>query len=397
MKRSHVWILGVLIVIAIIVAALFITKTSAKQGNPNPEVLSATELSLSKEPFEPEAIPSAPIVHLQPPAVIKALYLSSWGASSGPLRHGVMNLARTSEVNAVIIDIKDDTGRVALPVASDIVTRTGSLQNRIPDLTELLKTMGDEGIYRIGRVMVFQDPYLAKVKPEWALRRTDTGEPWTDRNGQAYLNPQNPEVRAYMIALAIDGYKAGYDEINFDYIRYPSDGNLKILDYGLSEGQVRADIMEDFFKELHAAMSAHGIKTSADLFGMTTTNRDDLGIGQVFERALPYFDAIAPMVYPSHYPKTYLGYANPASYPYEVVHHAMKAAVDRAVAAGYSKDRVRAWIQDFNLGAVYTAEMVKEQLNASADLGIGWMVWDPANTYTVAAYGPKTSPLTTAN
>lgn len=394
MTKPHhikIGILFTLLVVIGIAAYVVFSKTSGEAINQNPE----QERTSIQEPQTIVVQEKPKPVRVPMPAQVKALYLSSWGASSAKLRGGVLELARKSEVNAVIIDIKDDTGRVAIPVDDPIITETGSPQNRIPDLPELLDMMGKEGIYRIGRVMVFQDPYLAKTNPSWALKRTDTGAPWTDRNGQAYLDPQNPEVRAYIIALARAGYAAGYDEINFDYIRYPSDGNLKILDYGLAPEQTRADNIESFFKELHAAMSADGIKTSADVFGMTTTSQDDLGIGQIFEKALPYFDAVAPMVYPSHYPKSFLGYANPAAYPYEVVHHTMQAAITRAEAAGYDKSHIRTWIQDFNLGAVYTADMVKKQLQASSDLGLGWMVWDPANTYTTAAYGTKPTPVAT--
>lgn len=391
MKPHHLKIslIAISIIAAVILIGFFVSRASGKTEQQ--QVDSSQEKEIIKEPAQEPIAPES--VRVPMPDQVKALYLSSWGASSVSLRNGVLDLARKSEVNAVIIDIKDYSGRVALHTEDPTIVDTGSLQNRIPDLRELLDMMGKEGIYRIGRVTVFQDPFMVNARPAWVLKRTDTGGAWTDKNGLAFLDPQNPEVRKYIIAIARAGFREGYDEINFDYIRYPSDGNLKILDYGIQDGYTRADNIESFFKELHAAMSADGIHTSADLFGMTTTNTDDLGIGQVFERALPYFDAVAPMVYPSHYPKTFLGYANPASYPYEIVHHTMESAITRAKAAGYSEKNVRTWIQDFNLGAVYTADMVKEQLKASDELGLGWMVWDPANTYTVAAYARETSPV----
>lgn len=380
----------------LILAGFFFSKANGKTS-PEPTMEVVTQkASVTQETSSPQAGSPEMQVRVRMPDTVKAVYLSSWGASSASLRRGVLDLARTSEVNAVVIDIKDYSGRVALHTDDPVITETGSPQNRIPDLSQLLDMLGKEGIYRIGRVAVFQDPYMAKARPSWVLKRTDTGEAWTDRNGLAFLDPQHPEVRKYIIAIAKAGFAQGYDEINFDYIRYPSDGNLKILDYGLQPGQTRVDTIESFFKELHAAMTESGIRTSADLFGMTTTNRDDLGIGQVLERALPYFDAIAPMVYPSHYPKGFLGYENPAEYPYEIVRYAMQSAVTRAKAAGYDERHIRAWIQDFNLGATYTADMVKEQLIASEELGIGWMVWDPANTYTAAAYDPEPHPVVSA-
>jgi hypothetical protein len=127
--------------------------------------------------------------------------------------------------------------------------------------------------------------------------------------------------------------------------------------------------------------------TSADLFGMTTNNTDDLGIGQVLEKALPYFDFIAPMIYPSHYPKGFHGIANPAEKPYEIITIAMKKGIERASVMGYGPEKFRPWIQDFNLGAIYTESMVRAQINALENLGIySYMSWDPANKYKKGAY-----------
>ena len=138
----------------------------------------------------------------------------------------------------------------------------------------------------------------------------------------------------------------------------------------------------------------YSIPMSADLFGMVTSVNDDLGIGQVLEKALPHFDAIAPMIYPSHYPKNWNGYSNPAANPYEVVHKAMGQGLAKSNPLGYTADVYRPWIQDFNMGATYTAEMVEAQIKALDDLGIdSWLVWDPANTYTEAAFDDADSVL----
>lgn len=174
----------------------------------------------------------------------------------------------------------------------------------------------------------------------------------------------------------------GFDEINFDYIRFPSDGVIRDIVYGLDPGQSRVDVLEEFFAALQRDLSETGMVTSADLFGMTTTNSDDLGIGQVWEQAVPYFDYIAPMVYPSHYPPTWRGFANPAEHPYHVIYAAIQGAIQKTVDAGYDQSKIRPWIQDFNLGSVYTPEMVRAQMNALYDLGIdSWMVWNPSNRY----------------
>jgi hypothetical protein len=143
--------------------------------------------------------------------------------------------------------------------------------------------------------------------------------------------------------------------------------------------------LESFFSYLHDNLTGTGIVTSADLFGMVTTNTDDLGIGQVLDKALPYFDYIAPMVYPSHFPPGWNGYAKPATKPYEVIKYSMEKAVARTIALGFDSNKLRPWLQDFNYGATYTAEMVRAQIKATNDVGLdSWMLWDPGNTYTEA-------------
>jgi hypothetical protein len=146
-------------------------------------------------------------------------------------------------------------------------------------------------------------------------------------------------------------------------------------------------LLERFFQHVDTHVRKQGIPTSADLFGLTTNTTDDMGIGQVLEKAMPYFDFIAPMIYPSHYPKNFQGYPNPATKPYEIVTFAMKQGVERASVVGFGPEKFRPWIQDFDLGADYTAAMVQDQIRALDELGISsYMVWDPSNKYTVGAY-----------
>jgi hypothetical protein len=130
------------------------------------------------------------------------------------------------------------------------------------------------------------------------------------------------------------------------------------------------------------------IMISADLFGLTTETvaGDDMGIGQVWEKAIPYFDFIAPMVYPSHYPPGQAGFKNPAEHPYEIINKAITSAVAKTTKIGESTSKIRPWLQDFNLGAVYTPKMIKEEMKAVTDTGAtSWMLWDPKNKYTPAA------------
>jgi hypothetical protein len=240
-----------------------------------------------------------------------------------------------------------------------------------------LYQLHDKNIYVIGRISVFQDPYLTAKYPEWAIQSITSKKPWKDHKGLSFLDPTNTKVWDYIDALAQESYNRGFDEINFDYIRFPSDGNMKDIDYPQGT-ETRADIIESFFIHLHSKMSTAGIPTSADLFGLTTEAVDDMGIGQVLEKALPNFDFIAPMIYPSHYGKGYSGFTNPADHPYQVITQAMKEGVQRAKILGFDASKFRPWIQDFGLKMTYGSNEVKAQIKATNDVGLtSWILWSP--------------------
>ncbi|MES2930191.1 MAG: putative glycoside hydrolase [Patescibacteria group bacterium] len=333
------------------------------------------------------SIAQAPVTHIETPSVVKALYASSWVAGSSKYINPLIELIDATELNAIVIDVKDSTGRISFPVSDPVVEQYGSVERRISDIRGLTHRLHQKNIYIIGRISVFQDPYLAPKKPEWAITKKSDGKVWKDKKGLSFLDPANKEVRAYVAALARDAYEQGFDEINFDYIRYPSDGNITDINYHLTDGKTRADNLESFFAYLSGEMKKEkNIPISADLFGLTTELSDDMGIGQVWEKALPHFDYLSPMIYPSHYPAGTHGYKNPAAYPYEIIDAALKGAIAKTKAAGQDIKKIRPWLQDFNLGATYTKEMVRAQIKASNDNGItSWMLWDPKNKYTPAA------------
>lgn len=328
--------------------------------------------------------------HLSTPETVRALYMSSWIASGTKNRDKIINLIdQNDSLNAVIIDIKDDTGRISfLTPDAPVITGSGSPSNRIRDIRELIQQLHEKDIYVIGRIAVFQDPYLTHKYPEWAIRRKSDGSIWKDRKELSFLDPTNKHVWEYMRDLAITSYNTGFDEINFDYIRFPSDGNIADIAYPTTDITLtRADHIENFFAFINENVRKRGIPTSADLFGMTTTNTDDLGIGQVLERAIPYFDYISPMIYPSHYPPNFHGYKNPAANPGDIVRIAMTTGVTRAEALGKTPAVFRPWVQDFDLGANYGVTEVRAQIDALEKLGItSYMVWDPGNSYTREAY-----------
>ncbi len=338
-----------------------------------------------------------PTKHLPTPEPLKALYMTSWAAGTPSLRDHVIRLADETEVNAIVIDIKDYSGTIAFPVGSDIVMKEGFIEERIPDVRNFITTLHEKDIYVIGRITVFQDPLYAKRYPERAVQKESDKSVWKDYKGLSFVDVSAREYWDYIVALSEDAYALGFDELNFDYIRFPSDGNMKDIYYPVSGNMLIADsengkatALERFFKYLSEQLRDTDVVLSADLFGMTTTNTDDLNIGQVLERASPYFDYIAPMVYPSHYPKTFIGLSDPNKYPYEVVKYSLDKAVARMTAASTTPAKIRPWLQDFDYGGNYGEKEVRAQIQATYDAGLtSWMLWDPANRYTPEALNEK--------
>ena len=331
------------------------------------------------------------VTHLATPEPLKGIYVTSWIAGTKTLRNKVVDLIVATGVNAVVIDIKDATGHIAFPVQDAELKKFGSDSARITDLKEFIAELHEHGVYVIGRIAVFQDPLLAEKYPAISVKRSDKLTPWKDHKGIGWVDAGSKKAWDYTVAIAKESYAQGFDELNFDYVRFPSDGDMKDIYFPYSEGKKKADVLEEFFAYLHSRLSGTGIVTSADLFGMVTTNKGDLNIGQILEQALPYFDYIMPMVYPSHYPPGFLNLKNPADDPYQVVKHSMEGAVAKSVLAAKAASttpmaQLRPWLQDFDLGAKYTADMVQAQMRAVYDAGLtSWILWDPRVQYTKAA------------
>lgn len=392
-------------------------------------------------PEEVELTPVAdnrPVVqHVPLPPQVKNIYMSACVAGTPSFRQDLIDLMARTEVNSVIIDIKDYSGSISFDPVGE--AWQGAWENAgcgARDMKELIATLHEQGIFVIGRITVFQDPYYTSVHPEHAVKRADGVTVWQDYKGLSFVDVGARPYWDHVIELAVESYNIGFDELNFDYVRYPSDGNMRDISFPNSlAGEYGADKqanLEAFFSYLYDAMTDperfNAVRhentgrtevipyTSADLFGMTTTNTDDLSIGQIIERAVPYFDFIAPMVYPSHYPDGSFGYGDPNQYPYEIVNIAMAGGVERLAspttvvngfkhtpqvvtnASGtqtttglyekpiYPATKLRTWIQDFDYGGDYDAADVRAQIQASYDAGVdSWMIWAPSNRYTEPA------------
>lgn len=299
--------------------------------------------------------------------------------------------------------LKTGRGHIAYNTAVPEAEEYKAKSIRIRDISSLISKLKEKGIYVIARITVFQDPVLAKARPDLAVHSKNKlsalGFPsvsslWFDNSGLAWIDPAAKESWDYNVAIAREAVGLGFDEINFDYIRFPSDGNLQDMSFTFWDGSTpKSLIMREFFEHLRQELP--DAKLSIDLFGLSTVNYDDLGIGQVIEDSFEYFDYICPMVYPSHYAPGFLNHHNPAVYPYEVVKYSMDSALKRLAVFSQSKEinaRLRPWLQDFNLGAVYDDNMVRMQIEAVYDSAKddfnGFMLWNSSNVYTKGALLP---------
>ena len=377
-KKFRVFLFIFIIIILFLPAVISnINKVSYKKANIKNQTASVLKEINKEEDMKVE--------HIKMPDEVRALYMTSFIASEPKMRQKIHNIINETNINAIVIDIKDYTGKIAFKSLDEKLLSYGSSENRIKDIRDFLNSLHQDGIYTIARIAVFQDPFFANKYKESAVKDKN-GNIWKDRKGLSWVDPNSKEYWQYIVLLGKDTAKMGFDELNFDYIRYPSDGNMQNIVYPYSATTTKSKVLKEFFSFLHSSFKDTGIKISADIFGMTTTARDDMGIGQLLENTLPFFDAVSPMIYPSHYPKNFQGFENPAKHPYEVITYAMSEAVNRAVLASSTPKIYRPWIQDFDLGADYGEKEVRDQIRALSDLGIkSYMIWAPSNVYTVSA------------
>lgn len=381
MNRKLKMTIGILIVTIVIFIMLFVGASYSSSY-----FTAVYEIKQNKATSTDPSIKTFEATHIQAPNPIKAIYMTSWVAGRKDLRSNLVKLIDDTELNSVVIDVKDYSGRISFEVDNEDLKKIGSAEKRIPDIKEFIAGLHNKNIYVIGRISSFQDAFMVKARPDLAVRRESDNGVWQDHKGISWIDPGAKEYWNYLVKIGKESYHDGFDELNFDYIRFPSDGNMKDIKYPFTGTTTKAVMIKNFFEFIHDQLTPTGANLSADLFGMTTTNADDLNIGQVLENALPYFDYIDPMVYPSHYSPGFLNYKNPADFPYEVVKYSLDKAVERTLTASTTPYKIRPWLQDFDLGATYTAEMVRKQIQATYDAGLNsWMLWDAANTYTPGA------------
>jgi hypothetical protein len=381
-----------LIILGVILVSVTLFYAYVAYSNKN-NLKSFTTFSFGSTPVEKETPVPAAVQekkHIEKPENVKGIYMSSWVAGTKSIRDRLTNLVKDTELNSIIIDFKDSTGVVSIPSGANASqSRINASSKRAVDLPEYIKELHSHGIYTIARIAVFQDPVYAKNNPNTAVQNS-SGSVWKDKHGLSWVDPSNEEFYKYIIDLADEAHSIGFDEINFDYIRFPTDGTSDRI-FPISKSQNKQSVITNFLSYVHADLKSKNIPMSIDVFGQIVSTSDDMGIGQYYEEALVNTDAIAPMIYPSHFYPGYKNLKSPESSPYETIRLSMEDAINRKNAIN-SNTELRPWIQDFSLAVNYDASMVKAQIKALNDLGIeSYLVWDPKNKYTKEAFMLETS------
>ncbi len=328
-----------------------------------------------------------PALHIPMPDPVRGIYLTGWtaGTTKG-MTHALSLFGEDSMLNAVVVDIKDATGRLSYEPLDEALAATGIGTKRISNLKGVIDEFHKRNIYVIGRLTVFEDPFFSKLHPEETYKDTRTGLPWTNFKGLTWVRANSDLVRTHVAAIARDAYAQGFDEIQLDYVRFPSDGEMKYLDLS-SFTKNKNETMAEFFAALYGELGPLGIPMSADVFGLTMSN-DEVGIGQKTTLIAPLVDKLSPMLYPSHFWNGTYGIAVPAAEPYKVIYKSLSDGIAKLDKIGIDKSKLRPWFQDFDLvGVKYTPELVRAQIIAAQDLGIdSWLMWDPRNIYTKEVY-----------
>lgn len=318
----------------------------------------------------------------------KALYLSLYGIGDRKLRTAALALLETTELNALVIDLKGDRGLVPYRSTIALTTEIGAQRViTINDLPTLVTDLRQRGIYTIARIVVFKDTLLAMGRHALAVRRRD-GSIFRDREGLAWTNPYSHDVWNYNIGVALEAAKAGFDEIQFDYVRLPDTTGLA---YDLPwTAQNREAAIDGFLREARKALTPFNVFLAADVFGYICWNPDDTKIGQKIEHLAGIVDYLSPMLYPSSFQFGIPGYRNPVEHPYQIVRQSLERARQRTQLPPV---RLRPWLQAFRDyafgGRPFTAGEIKSQIMAAEDFGAnGWMLWNPHNQYSAVDLKP---------
>jgi hypothetical protein len=316
------------------------------------------------------------------PAEVRGVHVTVALASIPGKLEEYMKL-RSSGLNTIELDVKDENGEIGfvpskVPLASQVGAAMSFYKPR-----EVVRLARKYGLYLVGRVVVFEDPKLSAGRPDMAIQRRD-GSIWRTGAGLGWTNPYDRRVWAYNVSIAEVAARAGFDEIQFDYVRFPSDGDVEGAVYPRRTATPPGWVIPQFVQYASKRLKPLGVRVSADVFGLSASR--DLGIGQIPRRIARYVDAIYPMVYPSHYNPGEYGIAEPNAQPGETVFTSL-AHFKRELRGRDAE--IIPWLQDFSIGREYTLDEVRAQIeSARLQESRGYMLWNAAGVYTEGALAP---------
>jgi hypothetical protein len=322
------------------------------------------------------------------PLMIRGLRVSGPKAGDSAAWAELLTLARNSAVNALVVDTKDERGRVFHDTSVSLAHEIGAVTAAY-DLDQVLADMDGLGLYKITRIVTFQDPPLATFDPSIAAINVDTGRPWETSSGRAWLDPTDPGAWEYALALAEEACRRGFDEIQFDYVRFPSDGpvsklrfdNFEFTEYYSAEAQqTRVEAIAAFLSAAHDLLNPMGCAVAADIFAITLESRTDEGIGQMPGPLSQAVDVLSPMIYSYAYNSGWKGFDDPNEHAPEIVAFALDAGIPKL--NGYSI--YRPWVQRAFLDPDEILE-VQDEVESRA---LGWMLWSATTDFNAAMLPP---------
>ena len=316
------------------------------------------------------------------PFTPKAVYLSFYGIGDRSLRESALKLIQETELNAIVADVKGDRGMIPYKSSIPLASEVGAQKIKtVKDMNGLMSDLKEKSVYTIARIVVFKDDLLASKIPDLAVKN-QKGEIWRDRENLAWVDPFKKEVWDYNIEIAIEAAQYGFDEIQFDYVRFPDASDPRFSMPNTEENRVKA--ISGFLMEAKKRLKPYNVFLSADIFGYVCWNLNDTLIGQKLEELITHLDYLSPMLYPSGFQYGIPGYRIPIANPYEIVYLSLKRARERS---HLSSVRFRPWLQAFRDYAFdkrgFNGAEIRSQIKAAEAFGShGWMLWNPSNVYS---------------
>lgn len=352
-----------------------------ENSNPNSD-LTQSNLNETKEEEKKETVEKEV-------TKVKGIYVTGPIAGTTKQMNKLIDLVDTTELNTMVIDIKNDSGEITYKMDQELVKEIGAGVGYISDIGGLVKKLKEKNIYLIARIVAFKDPILAERKPEYAIKNKD-GSLFRDNSGLCWVNPYKREVWDYLLDVAKHAVNLGFDEIQFDYIRFSTDKGIKNVDFGAeAKTKSKTEIITEFTKYSYEVLKPLGVFVSADVFGAIIQSEIDANnVGQSYVDMSQHLDYISPMIYPSHYSDGSYGIKHPDLEPYQLILASLNDSKEVLSVMNGEKAAVRPWLQDFTASWLknykkYDAKAIRDQINAVYDAGYEeWILWNGSNRYT---------------